>query len=404
MYDFIIIGAGIVGLATGVKLLEKFPNSRLLIIEKEFTIAKHQTGNNSGVIHSGIYYKPGSLKALNCIKGYKMLLEFCDKYKINYDICGKLIVAGNKKETEILQMLYKRGIENGLDGIKLVNKEQLKEIEPNVTGEKGVFVPQTGIIDYTEVSKKYKGIIENAGGKFVFNCEVLDIKTIDNSVAVISKKTTYNTNYLITCCGLYSDIIAKKTNKKVNFRIIPFRGEYYSLLENKRNLIRNLIYPVPDPLFPFLGVHFTRMISGQVEAGPNAVLAFKKEGYKKTDFSFNDTFNIFVWKGFRKIIYKYWLTGFLEFYRSFNKNVFVKSLQKLVPEINSDCLTKGSSGIRAQACDEDGNLLDDFYFIENKNIIHVCNAPSPAATGSLAIGQYIVEKIEKIVFKNLGKN
>ncbi len=400
MYDFIIIGAGIVGLATGVKLLEKFPNSKLLIIDKEDKIAKHQTGNNSGVIHSGIYYKPNSLKAVNCIKGYKMLVEFCNKHNIKYDICGKLIVACNEKEIKSLQSLYNRGVENGLEGIKIIDKKELNKIEPNVSGEKGIYVPQTGIIDYKEVSAKFKEIIENGNGKFVFNCEITDITNSDNFITVSNKILTYSTKFLITCCGLYSDKIAEITNKKVNFRIIPFRGEYYSLLENKKGIIKNLIYPVPDPLFPFLGVHFTRKITGEMEAGPNAVLALKKEGYRKTDFSFKDTFNIFVWKGFRKVVYKYWIYGFLEFYRSFNKRSFVKSLQKLVPKINGADLINGGSGVRAQACDDNGNLLDDFYFIENKNIIHVCNAPSPAATSSLAIGEFIVEKLEKIVLKS----
>lgn len=394
MFDFIIVGAGIVGLATGVKLLESYPNCSLLILEKENSIAKHQTGNNSGVIHSGIYYKPNSLKAVNCKKGYKLLLEFCNKHNVKYDICGKLIVAANEAEIPILESIYNRGIQNGLIDIKWIEQEQIKEYEPNVAGVKALLVPSTGIIDYKEVANKYKEIIEINGGILNFNSKVIDIIQSENEILVSTTNSSFVCKKLVSCCGLHSDTVAKITNKNLDLQIIPFRGEYYTLTEEKKKLVNNLIYPVPDPAFPFLGVHFTRMIDGKVEAGPNAVLAFKKEGYKKSDFSLKDVFNIFAWKGFRKVIYKYWFKGLAEFYRSFSKKAFVKALQKLIPCINEADLFVGGAGIRAQACDSKGNLLDDFYFIENKNILHVCNAPSPAATASLAIAETIVEKIK----------
>lgn len=393
MYDYIIIGAGIVGLATGMLLKEKYKDSSLLILEKESDVSKHQTGNNSGVIHSGIYYKPGSLKAKNCTEGYKMLLEFCDKNDVKYDICGKLIIAVNEKEEEILLNLYKRGIENGLEGIKILNAEEIKEYEPNASGIKAIFVPQTGIIDYKEVSKAYLRNIINLGGKINFNNKVIDIFVEKDIVNVKTKENIYQCKKLITCCGLYSDEIAKLTEPNINFRIIPFRGEYYTLSKESGSKVKNLIYPVPDPAFPFLGVHFTRKMNGERETGPNAVLAFKKEGYKKTDFSFKDTFYIFAWKGFRKVISKNLLMGLAEYYRSFNKFAFTKALQKLVPSINSKDLISGGSGVRAQACSIDGALLDDFYFIKSPGIVHVCNAPSPAATASLAIAKHILNNL-----------
>ncbi len=388
-YNFIIIGAGIVGLATALKILKNKPNVNLLIIEKENEIAKHQTGNNSGVIHSGIYYKPGSLKAKNCIDGYHQLINFCNEYGIKYEICGKLIVATSAKELETLEKLYQRGQANGLTQIKKISKEMIKEIEPYVNGISAIYVPYTGIIDFKEVCWKYLEVIFEHGGEIIFNEKVTDIKRKNGLVEVVTQNNTFVADTLVTCAGLYSDRLARLTHPNLNVRIIPFRGEYYKLGEKRRHLIKNLIYPVPDPSFPFLGVHFTRMINGEVEAGPNAVLAFKREGYRKTDFDIKDVYEIFSWKGFNKVMRKYWRVGFGEFYRSFSKRAFVKALQRLVPEIKEDDLEKGGAGVRAQACDSDGNLLDDFYILNDKNIIHVCNAPSPAATASLAIGDYI---------------
>jgi len=393
IYDIVIVGSGIVGLATGLQLLSKNPELKLLILDKEDEVAKHQTGNNSGVIHSGIYYKPGSLKAKNCRRGYELLLKFCDEHNVEYDICGKIIVASN--EIEILQMekVFECGIENGLIGLKKLSGGELKEIEPNVIGVAGIFVPQTGIVDFKKVSEKYAEVINKNGGEIRLNEKVIDIKTEGEICKVITENNLFESDFVITCAGLQSDRVAKMTNKKLPIRIIPFRGEYFELRKEKHALVKSLIYPVPDPKFPFLGVHFTRMINGSVEAGPNAVLSFKREGYKKTSFSFRDTFETFTWPGFIRVAGKFMSTGLGEFYRSYFKSAFVRALQKLIPEINKDDLVKGDAGVRAQACDKTGGLLDDFYFVENEKVIHVCNAPSPAATASLAIGEYIAEKV-----------
>lgn len=392
-FDVIIIGAGIIGLATAYKLVEKNPSLKICLLEKESGAAMHQTGHNSGVIHSGIYYKPGSLKAVNCIRGYKMLLDFCNANDIQYEICGKIIVATEEKELMPLKTLYERGIENGLEGIKELSVTELKEAEPKVTGIKGILVPQTGIVDYKIVSAKISEIISDKGVEIKFCDEVRNINLNGSSVEVKTKSSSYTSSVLISCAGLYSDKIASMLNDKIDFRIIPFRGEYYSLKDSSRHLIRNLIYPVPDPEFPFLGVHFTRRIDGMTEAGPNAVLAFKKEGYKKTDINFKEAFETLSYGGFHKVARKFWKTGFYEIYRSLSKKEFVKSLQRLVPEITGDDLVPGGSGVRAQACDKDGKLIDDFLFIENERVINVCNAPSPAATSCFSIGDTISEKV-----------
>lgn len=391
--DVIIVGAGIVGLASGLKILEKDPSLKILFIEKENDIALHQTGNNSGVIHSGIYYKPGSLKATNCTRGYKMLLNFCDEHKVKYDICGKVILATSEDEISIMNNIYERGIKNELKDLKILSKEEIKELEPHANGIAAIHVQQTGIIDYIEVSRKYLEVIQSKNGEIIFNQKVVDIKTNDNSTYIFTQNEKYECKVLITCSGLSSDRLAKITHPNLNYRLIPFRGEYYKLKKGSQHLVRNLIYPVPDPSFPFLGVHFTRMIDNEVECGPNAVLSFKREGYKKTSFNLIDTFETFSWKGFHKIMMKHWKTGLGEFYRSYNKNAFVKALQKLIPEIQKDDLIIGGAGVRAQACLDDGTLLDDFLFMESKGVIHVCNAPSPAATASLSIGETISEKL-----------
>lgn len=389
IFDVIVVGAGIVGLATSYQLLTRKPDLKILILEKEDEPAKHQTGNNSGVIHSGIYYKPGSLKALNCREGYQRLLKFCDENSIKYEICGKLIVATSESEISQLNNLYERGIKNGLVNIKKLSMEELKDYEPAVNGIAGIYVPYTGIIDFKEVSRKLAEKFLNTGGEIKFKSKVLQIKNSDGRVEVITENEALIAKFLITCAGLFSDRLARLTNPDLPLRIIPFRGEYYELKAAKRHLVKNLIYPVPDPNFPFLGVHFTRMIDGKVEAGPNAVPAFKREGYNKSDLNLKDIVETFRWKGFRIVAKKYWKIGLGEFYRSFSKHAFTKSLQKLIPEIQENDLIKGGTGVRAQACDVYGNLIDDFYFVENKNVIHVCNAPSPAATASLSIGNYI---------------
>ena len=392
-YDVIVVGAGIVGLAASLKILEKSSGLKLLLLEKEDAVARHQTGNNSGVIHSGIYYKPGSLKALNCTRGYEMLLDFCSQNGIEYDICGKVIVATSEKEIPALENIYSRGIQNGLKGLTKLNREELIEREPYISGVAGIFVPQTGIIDYLEVSKKYLENIRTRNGEIKFSQSVSDIKIKTDHCEVVTNDQTYSAGIVVTCAGLHSDRIAKMTHPDLPIRIIPFRGEYYKLKDDKKYLVKNLIYPVPDPAFPFLGVHFTRMIDGEREAGPNAVLAFKREGYKKTSFNLRDTVESLSWPGFHTVIKKNWKMGFGEYYRSLNKNAFVKALQKLIPQINEADLEPGGAGVRAQACGKDGGLLDDFYIVEDKRILHVCNAPSPAATSSLSIGDYISQKV-----------
>ncbi|HEY5534879.1 MAG TPA: L-2-hydroxyglutarate oxidase [Ignavibacteria bacterium] len=389
-YDVLVIGAGIVGLATALKILEKKPDSKICVLEKESSVAAHQTGNNSGVIHSGIYYKPGSLKATNCKTGYKMLLNFCDKENIPYELCGKVIVATSESEIPALENIYNRGLENGLDRIKYLTKEELKEYEPYAKGVKAVLVPYTGIIDFKIVSEKYAEKIKNYGGEIYFNQKVKNINQKEDYIEVLTANQTFISKTVINCAGLFSDEIASLTYPgKLPVRIIPFRGEYYKLKKNKTYLVNTLIYPVPDPSFPFLGVHFTKKIGGDIEAGPNAVLSFKKEGYKKTSFSLRDTYRTFVWKGFLSIAVKFMKTGLGEFYRSFSKRAFVKALQKLLPEITINDITTGGAGVRAQACSIDGKLIDDFLIYRNGNVINVCNAPSPAATASLAIGEHI---------------
>ena len=392
-YDVTVIGAGIVGLGTAYKLLEKDSSLKICIIEKEDRVSAHQTGHNSGVIHSGIYYKPGSLKAENCITGYRMLLDFCDKNNIAYDICGKIIIATTEKELKPLQTLFERGKSNGLEGVKYISEDEIKETEPFAKGIKGILVPQTGIVDYKSVSEKIAGIISLQGAEIKFNEEVQSVKTNGNEVYVTAKNNRYASKVVVACAGLYSDKIASMTNDKINFRIIPFRGEYYKLNKSAKHLVKNLIYPVPDPEFPFLGVHFTRRIDGMIEAGPNAVLAFKKEGYEKSDYNTGELFETLSYKGFHKVAAKFWKTGFYEFRRSFSKKEFVKSLQKLIPDIKESDISKGGSGVRAQACDINGNLTDDFLFIETEKVINVCNAPSPAATSAFSIGKTISEKV-----------
>ncbi|MTI40780.1 L-2-hydroxyglutarate oxidase [Fulvivirga lutimaris] len=394
-YDIIIIGAGIVGLATALKTLEKRPESKILILDKEDDVAKHQTGNNSGVIHSGLYYKPGSLKATNCINGYRQMVEFCTEYDIPFELCGKIVVATSKEEIPLLNNLTERGKQNGLDNLKPLEAEELKEYEPHVAGVKGLFVPQTGIVDYTLVSKKYAELIKSKGGTIQLGEKVLNIKTGKGRSTVVTSKGTYETKLIVNCAGLYSDKVARFTNQKLDVKIIPFRGEYYKLTKEKESLVKNLIYPVPDPNFPFLGVHFTRMAKGGVEAGPNAVLAFKREGYKKSDINLSELTESLLWPGFQKVAMKYWKTGFGEMYRSFSKAAFTKALQKLLPEVTEKDLAPGGAGVRAQACDRNGGLIDDFLILENEFAINVCNAPSPAATSSLSIGDHVSDLIMK---------
>jgi (S)-2-hydroxyglutarate dehydrogenase len=391
-YDIVVIGGGIVGLATALNLKSSDSRIRLLLIEKEDDFAKHQTGNNSGVIHSGLYYKPGSLKATNCIEGYKMLVDFCEANEVPFELCGKIVVATRKEQLPILENLYQRGIQNGLDGLKMLDQPQMKEIEPHVAGLKAIKVPQTGIVDYKVVALKYADKIRELGGELKLNEKVSSISEINGVSTVVTNKGSYDTSLVINCAGLYSDKVAEFTERdSIDLKIVPFRGEYYEIKPERQYLVNHLIYPVPDPNFPFLGVHFTRMISGGVEAGPNAVLAFKREGYTKWGINFGEFMETLQWPGFQKVAMKYWKTGFGEYYRSFSKNAFTKALQELIPEIKKEDLVPGGAGVRAQACDRTGGLLDDFSILENSQAINVCNAPSPAATSSLAIGKTVSE-------------
>lgn len=387
--DFIIIGAGIVGLSTAYHLKKKNPKFNVVVLEKEPKIALHQTGHNSGVIHSGIYYKPGSLKAVNCKKGYDQLIHFCDENDIKYDLCGKIIVATDKDELPIMSNIFDRGVANGLTGIKRINAKEIKEIEPYCSGIEGIWVPQTGIIDYKEVSQKYADLFLQLGGEIQFEQKVQEIKSLTNSSEIQTQNNRFETKWIINCAGLYSDKVAKMTNKGLDVQILPFRGEYFNIKKEKEHLVKNLIYPVPNPNFPFLGVHFTRMVHGGVEAGPNAVLAFAREGYTNKTINWKELFETLGHSGFQKVALKYWKDGMYEMYRSYSKTAFTKALQRLIPEIQKEDLETGSAGVRAQACDNKGNLSDDFLIFEENNIINVCNAPSPAATSSLAIGESI---------------
>lgn len=394
-YDVVIIGGGIVGLATALKIKEQKPQLSVVLLEKEAGVARHQTGHNSGVIHSGIYYKPGSLKAQNCLRGYNYLLDFCKKNEIHYDLCGKIIVSTAEHELQPMENVYQRGLQNGLQGMKKLSAGELKEYEPHVNGIAGIFVPQTGIIDYKEVSAKIAENFQQYGGHVLTSSKVTAINYNGTLGEVVTEDSTYTGRLVINCAGLHSDKVAALTREKLDVRIIPFRGEYFLLKKEKQSLVKNLIYPVPDPNFPFLGVHFTRMIHGEVEAGPNAVFAFKREGYKKTDINIKETLESLMWPGFQKVMAKYWKTGIGEFYRSFSKAAFTKALQRLIPEVQEDDLIPAGAGVRAQACDRTGGLIDDFLILEDEHVINVCNAPSPAATSSLSIGHTLADMAVK---------
>ncbi len=394
MTDVLIIGGGIVGLATALRIKQQRPALTVLLIDKEPAVARHQTGHNSGVIHSGLYYKPGSLKATNCIRGYRMLLDFCDAEGIPYDLCGKIVVATKQEELPQLDVLHQRGQQNGLGGLKKLTAGEMREIEPHVTGVAGMFVPQTGIIDYKQVSERYADKFRELGGEIRLAERVEQVTPGNTMTVVVTNRNRYETRLVVNCAGLYSDKIAQLTQRDpVDVRIVPFRGEYFKLKPEKEYLVKNLIYPVPDPNFPFLGVHFTRMVHGGVEAGPNAVLAFQREGYTKSDVNLKEFYETLAWPGFQKVAAKYWQTGLGEMYRSFSKSAFTKALQGLIPAIQEADLEDGGAGVRAQACDRTGGLLDDFAILENDKAINVINAPSPAATSSLSIGQTVSEKV-----------
>ena len=399
-YDLTIIGGGILGLATALKITAAHPRLRLLLLEKEAELARHQTGNNSGVIHSGLYYRPGSLKARTCVTGRKELMKFCDDNSVPYEICGKVVVALGQEELPRLDELRRRGEANGLRGLEIIDTERLKELEPHATGIKGLYVPETGIIDYKKVAAAYAGKIRDAGGDIRLSQRVVGILDRPDEIVLQTSGGDYRSKYLINCCGLQSDLIAKMTggadqDGEPEHRIIPFRGEYYKIAPERQFLVKNLIYPVPDPTFPFLGVHFTRMAKGGVEAGPNAVLAYAREGYRHTNINVKDLWQTVSFRGFWAMTGKYWQTGFGELYRSLSKAAFVRALQKLLPEIRESDLVPGGAGVRAQAVSASGALIDDFVIQQSRNAIHVLNAPSPGATASLAIGQQICGMAEK---------
>jgi len=388
-----IIGAGIVGLATGLELTSRYPGVSLVVIEKESAIATHQTSHNSGVIHSGIYYKPGSLKARLCVEGSEALVRFCQENGVPYDLCGKVIVATTENELPRLDQLYRRGNANGLNRLQMLTAEELREIEPHAAGIRGIRVPSTGIIDYGKVAEKYAEHIVKRGGEIHLSHEVTALKRSRGNTIVETTRGPIESKLVINCAGLQSDRISRMADAKLDLSIIPFRGEYYEITPAKHHYVKGLIYPVPDPQFPFLGVHFTRRIGGGVEAGPNAVLALKREGYSKSSFDVGDVLEFATFPGFWIMAAKHWQMSAGEYHRSWSKAAFVRALQRLLPELTPEDLVPGGSGVRAQALDISGKLIDDFYFVYTDGMVHVCNVPSPAATASLAIGKYIVNTI-----------
>ncbi len=391
-FDITIVGAGIVGLATAMELVHRHPDSKLVVLEKEDRVAAHQTGNNSGVIHAGLYYKPGSLKAQMVVEGARLMIEFCQQHDLPYELCGKVVVATKEEELPRLEELYRRGMANGVPGLVKIGGERIQEYEPYATGIAGLWSPNTGIVDYKAVTRKYAEIVNQGGGEVRLNTEVTGIEQRPGELVVQTTGNEVHTRALINCGGLQSDLIAKMMGSIQGLRIVPFRGEYYELAPESAKLVRGLIYPVPDPRFPFLGVHFTKKIDGSVEAGPNAVLAFAREGYKKTDFNLGYLLGLLTFPGFWIMGSRYWRMGFGEMVRSWNRRAFVRALQALLPELGMDDVRPGGAGIRAQAMDSKGNLLDDFSIVEAPNAVHVLNAPSPAATASIVIGRAIADK------------
>jgi L-2-hydroxyglutarate oxidase len=392
IYDYTVIGGGIVGLATAMTLSRQCPAAQILLLEKEQGPAQHQSGRNSGVIHSGIYYKPGSYKARFAQAGATSMVEFCREWGIPHEVCGKVIVATKNNELAALENLFQRGRQNGL-AVSKISPAEVNEVEPHVRCLAGIRVPTTGITDYRQVSQKYLELYQERGGEARFGTEVRGLTSRNGGHFIQTSAGEYETRFLVSCAGLYSDRVTRLAGADPGAQIIPFRGEYYELATNKRHLVKTLIYPVPNPAFPFLGVHFTRMIDGSIHAGPNAVLAFKREGYKKTDFNLRDFCETLSFGGFWKLARNNFGEGMKEVYRSLVKQAFVRSLQQLIPEIRSADLVPCKAGVRAQALLNDGRLVDDFLMIPGRNALHVCNAPSPAATASLEIAKAIVDKI-----------
>jgi (S)-2-hydroxyglutarate dehydrogenase len=391
-----IIGGGIVGLATGLEFTSRFPGISVAVLEKEPAVASHQTSHNSGVIHSGIYYKPGSLKARLCVEGRDALLRFCQENAVPYDICGKVIVATTESEFPQLNELYRRGKQNGLKGLRLLATEELREFEPHAAGVRGVRVPSTGIVNFCKVAEKYAELITNRGGAICLSHEVTALKSSAGERIIETTRGSMKAKFVINCAGLQSDRVSRMANAKLDLMIIPFRGEYYDIIPAKEHYVKGLLYPVPDSQFPFLGVHFTRRIGGGVEAGPNAVLALKREGYSKDSFDVGDVLEYATFPGFWRMGARHWQMSVGEYHRSWSKAAFVRALQRLVPELTSEDLVPGGTGVRAQALGVSGKLIDDFQFVYTEGMVHVCNVPSPAATASLAIGKYIVDTVASL--------
>ncbi len=391
--DLVVVGGGIVGLATAYQYALKRPDDRIVLFEKEKAVGLHQTGHNSGVLHSGIYYKPGSLKAVNCREGKRSMVEFCQQHSIAHEICGKVIVATCDEEIPRLEAILERGQANDV-ACELVGPERLAELEPHAAGVKGIHVPETGIVNYRKVAEKLSELVSAAGGEVILDSGVRSIERSSGEMVVESPNAIVQAKWLVNCTGLQCDRVARKAGLKPEAKVVPFRGEYYDLKPEAEHLCKNLIYPVPDPKFPFLGVHFTRMIDGGVECGPNAVLAFAREGYRKRDINLGDLFESLSYSGFLRLAGKHWRMGSGEMWRSFSKSAFVRALQKLLPEIRGEQLVAARAGVRAQAVRPDGSLVDDFLIQQGEQVIHVGNAPSPAATSSLNIGKTIVELVE----------
>lgn len=390
--DVIIVGGGIVGLATAYELTRRYPQQRIVLLEKEAELGFHQTGRNSGVLHSGIYYRPGSLRAQNCRSGKLAMEQFCAAEAVDYEICGKVIVAVDEAELPALQRIFERGQANGVN-CAMIDRTRLAELEPHANGIAAIHVPEAGIVDYPGVCQRLAARITEAGGKILCSARVTAMRPQTGGVVVVSKAGEFEAKYVVTCAGLQSDRVARSSGQEVDAKIIPFRGEYFELKPEAHALCRNLIYPVPNPEFPFLGVHFTRMIHGGVECGPNAVLAFAREGYRKRDISLGDLADTLTYPGFLRLAKKYWRTGAGEMWRSFSKRAFVRALQRLVPEIREEHLVAAPSGVRAQAVARDGSIIDDFWILETDRVVNVCNAPSPAATAALNIGRLVVDKL-----------
>jgi L-2-hydroxyglutarate oxidase len=390
-YGVIIIGGGVVGLGVALEITRRFPSRRLLVLEKEDRVAQHQSGHNSGVIHSGVYYKPGSLKARLCVAGAAAMVEFCREHGIPHEVCGKVIVATADEELPRLEELRKRGEANGLTGLRMIGPEEIREIEPNAAGLRALVVPSTGITNYAVVCEKYAELISAKGGAIKTSAGAAGIRRSSNEIVVETSKGAFSTNALINCAGLYSDCISRMAGDDPGVMIVPFRGEYYDIRPERASLVKALIYPVPDPRFPFLGVHFTRRITGKVDAGPNAVLALAREGYRHSDINLREFAGSLGYGGFWRMARKNWRSGLGEWHRSLSKAAFVRALQRLVPAIAEDDLVPGGSGVRAQALKPDGALVDDFQFVPSGKVLHVLNVPSPAATASLMIGKAIVD-------------